>query len=597
MTTTVTRQGDRLILATPYELKTAVKRLPTRQWDKKRRVWHVAATQETAAATRAELGDLQVDESTLKLMARATSAEAARPLRFADELPPIPGVPKSEMNPDGGGWLSQRRGYWFGLEQEGSAMVIGMGGGKSLVTVKLFEAWDVRLVVILCPSKVRKVWPREFSRWRDRDWIVDNGRFRNKRSGAWLKSSSVSLQRRVDRMHENIEKGRREKRPVAIVVNYEAAWQGAMREFLLGLSPDVFVLDESHKVKRAGGKWSRFTALMGKRAPRRIGLTGTLFPHSEPDVYAQYRTIDPGVFGTNFGHFKRHFFEIGGFEGKEIERTAAGGAMFIDDTREKEFTEAWQRIAYIDEEGPETPGAIDAQPAIAEMGSETAKVYKEISSDFITWVRNGGEDDLPVTAANALARILRLQQITSGHLPVGVDEERELVSIGDEKKKLLHEELDDIPPGEPVVVYARFTEDLNRIQEVAEERGMRYAEVSGRRDDGLIEDPDDPAHDAMMNKECDLCGCQLQAIAEGVDLTRSAYGIFYSLILDLGNYLQVRKRQDRPGQTRTVRFGFLELEGTIDAIIRGALTNRENAVGAVVAAAKEFGRLEAVEEM
>lgn len=595
MSATITREGDRLILATSFDQKDAVKRLPTRRWDKKRRVWHVAATQETAAAARAGLGDLQVDEGTLKLMARAAAAEAARPLRFAEELPPIPGVPKSELNPEGGGWLSQRRGYWFGLEQEGSALIMGMGSGKSLVTVKMLEAWGVDLVVILCPSKVRKVWPREFARWSERSWIVDNGRFRNKRTGAWLKSSSVSLQRRVDRMYENLELGRLKKRPVAIVVNYEAAWQGVMREFLLGLCPDVLVLDESHKVKKPGGKWSRFTASMGARAPRRMGLTGTLFPHSEPDVYAQYRTIDPGVFGANYQTFKRRFFEIGGFEGKEIERTEAGGAMFVSEGAEHEFTEAWQRIAYIDEEGPDTPGAIDAQPAIAEMGPEVAKVYKEISSDFITWVKGEGDDEEPVTAANAMARILRMQQITSGHLPVGVDEDRHIVSIGDEKKKLLHEELDDIPPGEPVVVYARFTEDLNRIQEVAEERGMTYAEVSGRREDGLTEDPDDPANDAMM-ADVDLVGAQLQAIAEGVDMTRAAYGIFYSVILDLGNYLQVRKRQDRPGQTRTVRFGFLELEGTIDAIIRTALNNREDAVGAVVAAAKEFGRLEAVEE-
>lgn len=826
MTATITREGDRLILATDFAQKDAVKRLPTRRWDKRRGIWHVAATQETAAATRARLGDLTVDEGTLKLMARAAAAEAARPLRFADELPPIPGVGKSALNPEGGGWLSQRRAYWFGLEQEGCGLIMGMGcltgdaevtinrglnsrrhrlgdvvtkfnggkvkgyswdldiptyvrglkadgtlglcrlvaahdngikpvvkltlmsgkevtctydheivtpggkveagdlkvgaevltngryldkdgyirlrgtghpregtggvyehilvaeekigrrlepgetvhhrneikhdndpsnldvketwadhmaehvdvlrldggigrfipfvdkltsvegvgeervydltvddeahtyvangivvgnSGKSLVTVKLLEAWGVRLVVILCPSKVRKVWPREFSRWSDREWIVDNGRFKNKQSGRWLKSTSVSMQRRVDRMYENIERGRREDRPVAIVVNYEAAWQGVMRDFLLGLSPDVLVLDESHKVKKPGGKWSRFTEQLGKRAPRRVALTGTLFPHSEPDVYAQYRTVDPGVFGTNFKTFRLRYFEMGGFEDKEI-------VGFLSDTARKEFTETWQRIAYIDEEGPDTPGAIDAEPATAEMGSEVARLYKELSADFITWVKGGGDDEEPVTAANALARILRLQQITSGHVPIGVDDDREIRIIGDEKKRLLHEELDDIPPGEPVVVYARFTEDLNRIEEVAKERGMRYAEISGRRDDGLTEDADDPANDAMM-ADCDLLGAQLQAVAEGIDLTRSCYGIFYSEILDLGNNLQVRKRQDRPGQMRQVRFGHLELEGTIDAIIRQALINREDAVGAVVAAAKEFGRLEAVEDI
>jgi SNF2 family DNA or RNA helicase len=580
---TVTREGDRLVLDTPFELKDQVKRLPGRRWDKRRRRWHVPATQETVLQVRDRLGDVQCDRATLELLARSANAVDARSLRFAEELPPIPGVEPNPLNPEGGGWLHQRRGYWFAREQEAPALVMGMGTGKSLVTVKLLEAWDVQLAVVLCPSKVRKVWPREFAKWGDRDWIVDNGRFR-KRDGRWKKDSSVSLKQRVARMQENIEKGRAEGRPVAIVVNYEAAWQGAMREFLLSLQIDALTYDEIHKVKAPGGKWSRFVAELRKRAKRRIGATGTLIPHSEPDVYGEYRALDPGYFGTNFGQFQRRFFEMGGYEDHEV-------LGFLSDAAQQEFNETWQRNAYIcDEDVLDLPGAIDTPPVTIELGTEARKAYAELDDDFITWVTGGGSDDEPVTAANALVKILRLQQVTSGYLPIG--EEGELVSLGDEKKRLLREELEDIPTGEPVVVYARFVEDLQRIQEVSEELGRRYAEISGRRDDGLVEDPDDPSQDATMNPNCDLLGCQLRAAAEGIDLTRSAIGIFYSLELDLGLYLQIRKRQDRPGQTRLVRFGFLQGEGTVDEIIRLALHHREDAVAACIRAAKEMGRLE-----
>lgn len=583
---TVTREGARLVLETPFEMKDAVKGLPTRRWDKKRKRWHVAATQETAAAVRGALGDLQCDRGALEKFAQAARGEAARPLRFADDLPPIPGVEPNPLNPEGGGWIQQRRGYWFALEQEGCALVIGMGGGKSLVAVKLYEAWGVNLVVELCPSKARKVWPREFHKWGERDWIVDNGRFQ-KRDGTFRKS--VPLKQRVGRMQENIERGRAEGRPVCLVVNYEAAWQGAMRDFLLGLEIDVLGMDEVHKVKSPGGKWSRFADQLRNRADRRLGKTGTFIPHSEPDVYGECRAIDPGVFGTNFGQFQRRYFEMGGFEGREVEG-------FLSDAAEREFNEAWQRIAYICEENElELPGASDLDPATTHLGPEAAKAYKEISGDFITWVKGGGDEEEPVTAANALARLLRMQQVTSGHLPVG--EDGDVVNLGDEKKKLLHEELDDIPEGEPVVVYARFVEDLRRIEEVAVERGLRYAEISGRRDDGLVENPDDPSADGTMNPDCDLLGAQIQAAAEGVDLTRSCYGLFYSLILDLGLYLQVRKRQDRPGQTRPVRFGFLEAEGSVDEVIRTALEHREDAVGACIKTAEQLGRLEAGEEI
>lgn len=588
MTAAVTREGGRLVLATPFEMKEEVKKLPTRRWDKKRGRWHVAATQQTALEVRRRLGDLRVDPATLDLLSRAQAAVEARPLRYAEELPPIPGVDPHPLNPDGGGWLHQRQAYHFALPQEACALVMGMGTGKSLVSVKLYEAWGVDLVIELCPSKVRKVWPREFAKWGDRDWIVDNGSFR-KRDGSLRKN--VPLAKRVERMQENILRGRDEGRPVAIIVNYEAAWQGAMRELILDLEPDVLGFDEVHKVKSPGGKWSKFAAEARKRAERRLGKTGTFIPHSEPDVYGECRALDPGVFGTNFGEFQRRFFRMGGFENREVQG-------FLSDAAEREFNETWQQIAYIcDEDVLDLPGALDLPPVTCQLGPEASKAYKEISEDFITWVGSDGDDGEPVTAANALARLLRLQQVTSGHLPVGEDEERVIVTLGQEKKRLLLDWLDDIPEGEPVVVYARFTEDLKRIREAAEETGRRYAEISGQREDGLIEDADDPTSDGMMTPDCDLLGVQIQAGGEGVDFTRSCHGYFYSLILDLGLYLQVRKRQDRPGQTRPVRFSFGIAEGTVDEVILNALERREDVVTACIRAAKERGRLEAGPEI
>ena len=583
-TPAVTREGNRLVLETDFEAKDTVKKLPGRLWDRRRKRWHVPATQETVLEVREKLGDLRCDLPSLELLAAAYGAEEARALRFADDLPPIPGVAPSDMNPEGGGWPHQRQSYWFGVAQEVFAPIMGMGTGKSLVAIKLMEAWGIELAVIQCPSKVRKVWPREFAKWGDRDWIVDNGRFR-KKDGSWKKDTSVSLAERVARMKSNIEKGKREGRPVAIVVNYEAGWQGVMREFLLSLAIDVLIFDEVHKIKKPGGKWSRFGAELRKRTRRVVGMTGTLFPHSEPDVYAQYRALDSGIFGTSYKKFKMKYFEMGGFEDKEI-------VGFLNDQAEEEFSQAWQRIAYVcDEDVLDLPGALDMPPVTCALGSKAGKAYKEISDDFITFACGGDE---PVTAANALARLLRLQQITSGHLPMGEDEQREMVAVGEEKKKLLKDELEDIPEDEPVVVYARFTEDLKRIQEVAEELGRTYMEISGNRDDGLVEDPEDPSNDATMHPDCQILGAQLQAAAEGIDLTRAAYGIFYSLSLDLGNYLQIRKRQDRPGQTRLVRFGFLVAEGTVDEVIIEALDKRENVVSACVRAGKERGRLEAV---
>ena len=580
-TPVVTREKNRLVLETDFELKNRVKELPGRLWDEDRKRWHVPATQETVLAIREKLGDVRCDRATLELFAAAAEAEEARNFRFAEDLPPIPGLPPHPMNPEGGGWNHQRQAYWFALPQESSALVMAMGTGKSLVKIKLYEAWQADVVVIVCPSKARKIWPREFGKWGERKWIVENGR--NILGARGKPKKKPSLPERVEAMEKAMKEGADQKRPVALVVNYEAFWQGAMRTFLLSLKGqlDVVDYDEIHKIKRAGGKWSRMAEQLSKRAKRKGGLTGTLIPHSEPDVYGQYRALDPGIFGTNFKRFKDKYFEMGGFEMREVQG-------FLDEAKETDFQERLQRIAYFcGEDVLDLPPSVDMPPVTFEMGAKAAKAYREMESDFVSWI--GEADSTEITAANVLAKMTRLQQITSGYLPVGDDGEIEI--LGNEKQKLLIDELEDIPTHEPVVVYARFTEDLKRIEEAAKQTGRRYREISGRRDDGLIENPDDPSADGTMVEDCDLLGCQIQAVAEAVDLTRSCYGIFYTLNRDLGNFKQVRKRQDRPGQTRSVRYAYLGADGTMDEVIIAALAARDEVTSAVIKAARERGRL------
>jgi SNF2 family DNA or RNA helicase len=136
--------------------------------------------------------------------------------------------------------------------------------------------------------------------------------------------------------------------------------------------------------------------------------------------------------------------------------------------------------------------------------------------------------------------------------------------------------LADIDPAEPVVVFARFHHDLRKIEEAAARTGRVYGELSGKRADAL-------ASDATLADGVTLAGIQLQSGGTGVDFTKSAYGIYYSVGYSLADYLQSRKRLQRPGQTRSVRFRHLVLEGTIDEVVYEALAARQSVTDRIAA--------------
>jgi SNF2 family DNA or RNA helicase len=181
-----------------------------------------------------------------------------------------------------------------------------------------------------------------------------------------------------------------------------------------------------------------------------------------------------------------------------------------------------------------------------------------------------------VVADNALVKLLRLQQITSGH--VKTDDGR-TVEVGTAKADALVDLLSDIPVGEPVVVFCVFRHDLAQLRRVAERLGRNYGEISGSQKDLTDE--------ATMPKGIELLGVQWQSGAVGIDLTRARYGVIFSPTFNGGDYEQGLARQHRPGQTRPTVFYHLVANGTVDNAIYGALKKRKELVGQILSVAAD----------
>lgn len=464
---------------------------------------------------------------------------------------------------------------------------IGMGGrpgGKSRIVLEHIEDTDAQRVLVVCPRNVAAVWPREQHKYARREWVTWSGKVLGARG--WKTNPSVG--ERAKALHKAHADARTLRRPLLAAVNFEAAWQGNMATVLARLPWDTLVIDESHRAKSPQGRASKYLAGLAAQVRARGGrvllLTGTPTPHDPLDYWAQMRIVNPRVLGDSWVAFRARYGAkkvkyIDGAGNPVYLKTPTGHPIYdgVREDRRQELADAiapWTyRVSQADLDHMLGLGEPTSSERLVDLDPATLKAYKELEREGITQAAEG-----TITASSAMHVVLRLAQATSGY-GSDVDTGEPLSLTGDrlpEKARALSDLLEDLPREEPVVVFARFHYDLDAIRAVAQARGLRYAELSGRRRDGITEQ-------STLAPDADLVGVQLQSGGVGIDLTGARVAVFYSLDFKLADHEQARKRLHRPGQERHVHFIYLLARGTVDHAIKGALAARQDVIAAFIA--------------
>lgn len=440
-------------------------------------------------------------------------------------------------------WRHQEEAVAFVNERRASLLHMGLGTGKSRVAIESAAQTDARRVLILCPLSVIPAWEEQFRRFGS-GWEV-------------IPLRKHSVRRKTQGATEGLALARAKGLPAVIIINYESARNAPFAPFAMSAGFDLLILDESHRIKSPSGATSRWVSRLAQRVKRRIALTGTPMPHSPLDIYAQFRSLDPALFGWSFVRFRRKYAQMGGYGGHQVL-----GYQSLDELRER-----MSRITF--QAGREV---LDLPPAIHEhrlvdMCAQGRRAYDELDRDFRTRVKEG-----EVTAANALVKLLRLQQLTSGSVTIDEDPP-EVVQVDTSKQDALQDLLQDLPETEPVVVFGRFISDLRTVHKAAAALDRASLELSGRKKE--LED--------WQSGAAPILAVQIQAGGVGIDLTRSCYVVYLSTGFSLGDYEQSLARAHRPGQTRTTFYFHILARGTVDEQVYGALRKRRNIVESVLA--------------
>lgn len=559
--------------------------------------WSIAASPACAAGLLGLL-DGQTDVRVSQRVRDLADAHVARAAAYERTHPdsPLPELEVVKLLLSPGGKQpreTQLRGIDFSASATASLLGFPMGGGKTAAAIGTVNHVEAERGIILCPNKVRGVWPREVAKWSAKSWHIVDGKRPPKRKGFRFQDLQI-----VDRLHEtewclfDCQCGAAVH---AAVWNYEMLVHAPASTWRPRQLLDFGIYDEVHRLKSPTGTMSKNAADWVNFTKLRIGLSGTPMPQHPWDIFGVYRALDPGIFGTLWTTFKNEFV----FEGV---READGKTFPVRIKREKagEFAEKVHSIMYrpyIDLDLPkltEVTRTVELEPVARR---EYAKLDGDLSADLSAFAQGEYTGDETLTPKNVLSRMIRLAQFTGGTVPdddyvltggedgaeyrVSSAKENELVEFSSAKRKDgtqsitggILDEIGCVPghPGgpEPVVIYCQYRNDLAVIKSIAKRAGLRYGEISGSRSDGLTEASE-------MATDIDICAVQIQAGGTGVDLTRARYGVWYSKGHSVGDYDQAKARQYRPGQTRPVVFIHLITLESIDEDIEDALVNRRS---------------------
>lgn len=427
----------------------------------------------------------------------------------------------------------------------------GMGCGKTLTSITLIqrvvEAKASCRVLVCCPKAVIAAWQKQCGLWAPHIRVValDQGTGKAKEQALRQALSDSSA--------------------LIVVCNYESAWRIGLFE---KTKWDMLVWDEVHRLKSPSGKASRWASRMCTKNPdgKKLGLSGTLIPHSILDAYAVWRSVESPecpTFGTSFVRFRSRYAVLNPHQPGMV-------------LRFQNLDEAHAKIAATTHRA-KSSDVLDLPPiqyidVPCELSPEESRLYDELESDFCASV-----DDGTITPKNALEHLLRLQQVCGGYVRFDDEPTARKICAVSAKRSALSDMLEDLPVDEPLVVFCRFKSDIEAVRECCAASRRSVSELSGARNE---------LSDWQQSKTTVLVA-QIQSGGIGIDLTRASYCAFYSLGYSLSDYEQAVARLHRPGQEKpTIIYHLVATKRhgrkTVDGRVYSALRERKEVISGII---------------
>ena len=418
----------------------------------------------------------------------------------------------------------------------------------------------VKKVLIVAPTSVCAVWPKEFNDYADFKYTV-----------------KVLLGDKKSRIKalDDLDKFPFEALKVA-VINYESTWREDIFDRLLAYDADLIIADESQRIKTHDAAQSKAMHQLGDKARYKLILSGTPVQNEAVDIFSQYRFLDPTIFGMNFYAFRGRYCVMGGFNRKQIVQYRD-----LDTLIKKEHSIAYRVTK---EEALDLPEQTFENRYIT-LSKKERNIYDKLRRDSFAELDGGGT----ITATTVLTKLLRLQQFTGGFLVEDDAAKPQLVSRGklDALADIL---LDYVVEGKKkLVIFARFIPEVMEIiklaNDIAGKHGIQTVAIYGDikkelRGDIVQQFQTDPATMVFVG--------QIDTAGTGITLTAADTCVYYSENFNYATYEQSLSRIHRIGQRHPCTYIHLVAEKTVDELILKSLAAKEDLAKTIVDDWRQF---------
>lgn len=540
-------QDFRLILYSPFSFREQARAIPTARWKPEIKAWAYLARSEVYSALEPYITSGRVKPSTEARTALDLAYAASQQRSRAESIKknnfkkaPLPVKTKPYEHQDTAFQIAQT------LDQ--SALLMEQGTGKTLSAIATagyrYSRGQIKRLLIVAPLSVSYVWESEFEKHADFDYsLVNLASVKNKKKDKKLEELGSGLQ--------------------VVVINYESSWRYI--DQLVKWNPEMIIADESQKIKNGRAKQSKGLFKLGDMVKYKMILTGTPITQGPLDTWSQYRFLNPDIFGRRYLSFRDRYAIMESLRGRPEIRLVTGYKN-LEELADKAHSIAF-RVTKA--EALDLPPTID-QTILVQLSSETQKIYKMMEKDFMVTF----SDTKVATAPIILTQLLRLQQITGGFLHT---EDKTIEKFDSSKLEAIKELLSDLPSDKKVVIFARFSPEVEALKKISQSLGKGTLTLEGStRNRGEV------IRAFQDNPDVKVIVIQVQTGGLGITLTSANIAIFYSTTFSFADYEQAKARLHRIGQHHPVTYIHLIAEGTVDEDILGILRSKGDMASLIV---------------
>jgi SNF2 family DNA or RNA helicase len=431
----------------------------------------------------------------------------------------------------------QRRLLMFHMSQNRTLDTSEMGVGKTLVAmfkaVMLYNRGLIDRVFVICPKSVMETWEKEVE----------------KHSTFILARVEGSLEHKINMLNTSAR---------VFIISYDSlsgrkSTVGKLLSVMLRKSRRSMVIaDECTHVKSFSASRTKAVTRLCDATKYSMGLTGTPITNDTTSTITMYRTVDGGdTFGRNFFAARNIFFHNVGYGFPHWE---------MRPEREKDF----HKVLYVNavrlrkEECLSLPLKIFTNRYM-DLNQEQLDLYVPIAADIL---KEMSTEFGKVKVKSPLVKISKLSQICGGFLYTDKDP----IPLGSGKITAMMDIISEMPPGEKIVIFARWRYELELIARALGDYGLNTTLLHGG-----ITDRKSVLSTFETRPDVNVLISQITAGSYGLNLAHASNIIYYSTGFSLNEWLQSQDRIHRIGQKRTCLYSILMCKNTIDEYIHFSL--------------------------